>query len=168
MSRYYAPTDVQASQMEDAVALVQADINSTSTTFAAQGTGVNGVLNGVFQFIGGGQEDAQQAGENAIQLWTSQFTTWSGDDKASVLSGDLSLDNWFATGKALHEAIASTGADVGSWSWAGVTSQTAGATVDEVVAGAKDAITSALPATLGVGVLAGALGVIYLLILFRR
>lgn len=164
MSDFQPPDETQTQAMEDAIAMVKQDLQNAQSTMSAQGTGVNGAINGIFVLLGGGQQDAMDAMYSATAQWSAQFDTWSGSQKQSVLSGDLSLAKWFPIGEALHNAVASTGTDVSNWTWSGVVSKTAAASVQDV----KDAANKALPYAAGTGLLIAAVGFLYVLWVFRR
>lgn len=155
MGKYNPPNDIQVSQMTSCLAQLDNDLNAYGTAID-QGV-VSSFINWTI-----GSDSSQDAATHAFQQWTSQVQTMR-DQEPQVFSGDLSMEGWFSTGKAIHDSLASSTTDVGNWQWSGVVSSTASTTAVEVQQDAKAVASVAAIGGSALLVVAAILGVAYIL-----
>lgn len=117
--------------MDSALVQLRQALATYQTQLSQQSSGFTGVSNWLNAKLTG--SSSQDAAVNAGVQWSNQIDKLGSTDYQAVLSGDQSLEGWFGTAQALHDALVSTGADISNWSFGGIVSQTASATATQVV-----------------------------------
>lgn len=117
--------------MTECAAQLDAALNALDASLAAQDAGVQGAFN--WLITPAGVMDQQRG---ALELWKQQVGELESIGFANVQAGTRSLQSWFNTAHAIHDAIASTTSDIGTWNWDGIVSGTASQTASDVKTGA--------------------------------
>jgi len=148
---YSPPNSIQIGQMDDCIGTLIHDMENLRARLASQGTGFSGALNWLT-----GSDDVAAQVNGAANQWQNQLNDLGTRQYDNVLAGQQSLENWFGTGKAIHQAVSSTGADVGNWSWDGIVSQAAKQTATDAKQAAQEASGAIVTSTWPILVVAAA------------